>query len=239
MNLSRRRAVAGVVALVVMSVPGAAWAASAGSTAELPAALRTVSSVEGDRAPSHHGRDHGPGGPRADSRGGGGHGTGQPPSEPSAVDHGSERFQPGYLGGRLVVYQPGAPVAKAPVYPLYQVRYPDGWPEWTARPLCNFCDHAQNGRDVADFHDHVLTRPDRRSNAAGAVTWHVYDVVPAYTADQDRDAELGKALAALLPVQSVAEVRRLVDRRMPDGRPLVRVVDTGIEFGGPVTSTRY
>ncbi|MGL5852449.1 MAG: hypothetical protein ACRCZD_16855, partial [Phycicoccus sp.] len=163
----------------------------------------------------------------------------QPAPEPSAVDHGSERFQPGYLGGRVVVYQPGAPVAGAPVYPLYQVRYPYGWSQRTARPLCNYCDHAQNGRDAADFHDHVLTRPDRRSNTAGTVTWHVYDVVPAYTPDTRRNTELNIALAQILPVQSTAEVRRLVDRRMPDGAPLVRVVDTGIEFGGPVTSARY
>jgi hypothetical protein len=157
---------------------------------------------------------------------------------PSAVDHGHEPFQPGYLGGHTVVYQPGPPVAEAAVVPLYQVRYPDGWTKLTARPLCNYCDHAQNGEDAADYHDHVLAPPDRRANAAGRVTWHVYDVVPAYTGDPDHDAAVSAAIAGRLPVQSVGQVSRLALRRMPDGSSIVRVVDTGVEFGGPITS-RY
>lgn len=157
---------------------------------------------------------------------------------PSAVDHGHDVFQPGYLEGRVVVYKPGAPVPGAPVSSLYQVRYPDGWEKLTARPLCDYCDHAQNGEDAADYHDHILTPPDRRANAKGTVTWHVFDVVPAYTGDARHDADVSAAIARKLPVQSADEVKQLANKRLPDGTPLVRIVDSGVEFGGPITS-RY
>lgn len=174
----------------------------------------------------------------------GGHGSHPAPpaggggSRPPAVDHGADTFQPGYLGGRVVVYRPGAPVAGADVFSLYQIRYPTGWDDLTARPLCNYCDHAGNGKDATDFHDHVLARPDRKANAAGAVTWHVYDVSPAYNGRAGHDRAASRAYARLLPVQSVREVRRLLATKLPDGTPVARVVDTKAEFGGPITS-RY
>ncbi|MGL5910465.1 MAG: hypothetical protein ACRCZP_10730, partial [Phycicoccus sp.] len=133
MDLSRRRAAAGLIALALGCVPGAAWAASAGSTVEPPPALSALTAEGDDRNGSPPVGRHGGAGFHGASAPGGD----QPAPEPSAVDHGSERFQPGYLGGRVVVYQPGAPVAGAPVYPLYQVRYPYGWSQRTARPLCN------------------------------------------------------------------------------------------------------
>ena len=153
-------------------------------------------------------------------------------------DHAHDTFQPGYLGGRTVVYRPGAPVAGAPVKRLFQVRYPDGWAELTARPQCAPCDHFGNGPDAGDYHDHVLSRPNRAANAAGKVTWHVYDVRPAYTGKADHDTAVSAAYSRLLPVQSTAEVRRLLRARLSDGSPLAVLVDTGVQFGGPITS-RY
>lgn len=161
-----------------------------------------------------------------------------PPAErPAAVDHGRETFQSGYLGGRTVVYRPGPPKPGARLLPLFQIRYPDRWWQLTARPQCNYCDHAGNGRDSTDFHDHLLgRRPDRAANAAGAVNWQVSDIVPAYTGDAEKDAAVTEAYAAHLPVRSARELRRLLAARTAGGTRLARVVGTGIVFGGPITS---
>jgi hypothetical protein len=167
-----------------------------------------------------------------------GHSAGPTPADrPPAVDHGRETFQPGYLDGRAVVYRPGAPAPDAQILPLYQVRYPDRWWERTARPQCDYCDHAGDGADASDFHDHLLgRRPDPAANAAGRVTWQVSDVVPGYTGEARTDAAVTEAYAAYLPVRSIRELRRLLAARTADGTAVARVVDTGIVFGGPITS---
>jgi hypothetical protein len=160
--------------------------------------------------------------------------TGASNGLPPGVDHAHDAFQPGYLGGRTVVYRPGVPAPDAVAVALYQVIYPDRWTELTARPQCDYCDHGENGEDGGDFHDHVLAPPDHAANAAGKVTWHVQDVLPSYTGDPAHDAGLSSAYAGMLPAQSVADVRRLLDARLPDGSPIVHVVDNHVEFGGPV-----
>jgi hypothetical protein len=159
---------------------------------------------------------------------------------PPAVDYAAAPFQPGYLRGRTVVYQPSAvPQEPVPdrVLTLYEVEYPAGWQDLTARPQCTYCDHNGNGEDAWDYHDHVLAdRPSRADNAAGEVYWHVQHVRPAPAGDPARDAEVARAYAALLPARSEREARALLRATLDDGTPLAEVVDTGFFFRGPLVS---
>jgi len=163
-----------------------------------------------------------------------------PGALPPAVDYAAAPFQPAYLGGRTVVYQP-AVVPQEPVpdrlLTLYEVEYPTGWQDVAARPLCTYCDHNGNGQDAWDYHDHVLAdRPSRAENAAGEVYWRVQHVRPAPAGDPARDAEIARAYAALLPARSEREVRALLRATLDDGTPLAEVVDTGFFFRGPIVS---
>lgn len=157
---------------------------------------------------------------------------------PPAVDYAAATFQPGYLRGRTVIYQPSsAPQEPVPdtLLTLYEVEYPTGWQDLTARPLCTYCDHNGNGQDAWDYHDHVMAdRPARADNAAGEVYWSVEHVRPAATGDAGRDAEVARAYADLLPARSEREVRALLGATLEDGTPLAEVVDTGFFFRGPI-----
>lgn len=158
---------------------------------------------------------------------------------PEALDESVLPLQPAYFNGRLVQYRFDGPApdgAATDAGVLWEVEYPTGWQDTLARPLCFYCDHAGDGENAWDFHDHVLSAlPDEEVNAAGDVYWTVAHIQPAYSENDRLAAEISAAYAALLPADSADEVDRLVQARLDDGTPIARVIDTGFVFTGPLT----
>lgn len=159
---------------------------------------------------------------------------------PTAVDYAHERFQPAYAEGRLVQFEQRGPapegVDERDVQILYEIEYPTGWAERLARPLCTYCDHNGDGENAWDYHDHVLADlPSEAQNAAGEVHWHVHHVLPAYTRDATRDAEVTAAYVEKLPAQSSEAVRDLINTTLADGTPIAEVVDTNYVFTAPLS----
>ncbi|MEM7489219.1 MAG: hypothetical protein AAF390_08860 [Pseudomonadota bacterium] len=107
---------------------------------------------------------------------------------------------------------------------FYQVSYP---PDWAARglkaPICNPCDHAQDGVTWLDHHDHVMTRPDVEVR-------QLFVVVPAHGGDARADEAVTVAYAASLPVRSAIDVNRLLAMRLHDGRPVAELIDADFAF---------
>lgn len=119
--------------------------------------------------------------------------------------------------------------------PLFQVVYPREWAaSGVPAPLCNPCNHGHKAQvDYTDYHDHVISAiPGMPSYRPW---WHVYFILPAYTADAGRDAEIARTYAAHLPVTSEMSVRRLLDARLPNGLPIAMEQDTQFAFFAPVT----
>ncbi len=152
------------------------------------------------------------------------------------VDHGHEALQPAYFNGRLVQFkQLGAAkdTPAAQTRKIFEVEYPNGWQDWLARPLCNYCDHFGDGQNAWDFHDHILDGlPNQVDNSAKAVYWNVFHIQPAYSKEGNtsKDANISRAYAALLPAQSSNDVKRLTEAKLPDGTLIARVIDVKYTF---------
>lgn len=170
---------------------------------------------------------------------GGGLATAQEHTEQTAVDYAHELFQPAYVADRVVQFEQRGPspegIAESNVHVLYEVEYPTGWAERLARPLCTYCDHNGDGENAWDYHDHVLADlPTEAQNAAGEVYWHVHHVLPVYTEDATKDAQISAAYAKKLPAQSGEAVRDLLGSTLADGTPIAEVIDTNYVFTAPL-----
>lgn len=64
--------------------------------------------------------------------------------------------------------------------------------------------------------------------------WHVLLVLPAYTENAAKDAEIAAAYAERLPATSIEAVRDLLRSTLSDGTPLAQVVDTNYVFTAPL-----
>jgi len=114
---------------------------------------------------------------------------------------------------------------------VFVVAYPIGWESMGLEtPQCHPCDHAGNGIDFTDFHDHVLdalpSSPD----------WYplkrVNVILPNYSFligvnDPVRDAAVSAAYAGHLPTTSQDDVIALLNSTAPDGSPLAIRIDAG------------
>jgi hypothetical protein len=157
----------------------------------------------------------------------------------AASDHGHDLFQPAYVDGKIVTYQPGSPapegVSESSIRALYEVKYPTNWQETLARPLCTYCDHFGDGENAWDFHDHVLASlPTQEQNETGEVYWHVFHIAPSYTGEAITDAAITETYLGFLPAQSAEEVDTLSKAALPDGTAIAQVVDVGYVFAGPL-----
>lgn len=115
-----------------------------------------------------------------------------------------------------------APAGERSVF--YQIAYPRDWESMgLAAPICNPCDHAQDGVQWTDYHDHLMTRPDLEHR-------HVFNIEPAYTGDAVHDAEVALAYAERLPVMSAVDANRLMAARLPTGEPIAQIVDYDFYF---------
>src|SRR5262245_49129372 len=112
-----------------------------------------------------------------------GHG---PAAGPPAYEH-------AYANGRTVTISvkdphPGRVVRKSRGL-YYEWIYPIGWEFMTdSIPQCNPCDHAGDGEDYFDYHDHVFSgTPGNLAAGTYRPLWQLSFVVPAYTGDPDHD----------------------------------------------------
>lgn len=107
---------------------------------------------------------------------------------------------------------------------FYQVAYPK---EWKAlgldAPICNPCDHGQDGVQWTDFHDHLMMRGDLPLR-------HVFNIGPAYTGNAEIDAKIVNAYAEQLPVRSAVKANQLLTQKLPTGQPIAEMTDFGFYF---------
>ncbi len=95
---------------------------------------------------------------------------------------------------------------------LYAVVYPKVARDAGFVPQCNPCDHAGNGIDPGDFHDHVLDSiPSDPGRGEFSPLWHVLSVRPNYTADPAHNAAVNAAYLSQLPLKSEAAVDAFID----------------------------
>lgn len=107
---------------------------------------------------------------------------------------------------------------------FYQVAYPKEWKTLgLAAPICNPCDHGQDGVRWTDFHDHLMTRGDLPLR-------HVFNTGPAYTGDTELDARIVKAYAERLPVRSAVKSNQLLTQKLATGEPIAEISDFGFYF---------
>ena len=108
---------------------------------------------------------------------------------------------------------------------------------WPSDPQCNPCDHQGDGITPDDFHDHVLdSRPSDPTGREYNALWHVYVVMPNYTADAAHNTAVNQALQSMLPVKSEAEADALESTQV-DGMPLAIEIDTHFYFLCAVVGT--
>lgn len=82
---------------------------------------------------------------------------------------------------------------------FYQVVYPTDHSLWPSQPQCAPCDHAGDGIDFTDFHDHLLDSvPSSPGHGEFSPLWHVLLIIPV----AGKEAQY----AALLPMKSEAAV---------------------------------
>jgi hypothetical protein len=104
---------------------------------------------------------------------------------------------------------------------LYAVVYPLAARNAGLVPQCNPCDHAGNGIDPGDFHDHVLDSiPADPGSGEFSPLWHVLAVRPNYTADPAHNAAVNEAYLSQLPLKSEAAVDAFVDAGYAEAGPL-------------------
>ena len=126
-------------------------------------------------------------------------------------------YEPAYFGGETVtinaieVKQNEHALEQASAE-LYVVVYPLVARNAGFVPQCNPCDHAGNGIDPGDFHDHVLDSiPADPGGGEFSPLWHVLAVRPNYTADPAHNAAVNAAYLSQLPLKSDAAVDAFVD----------------------------
>jgi len=150
-------------------------------------------------------------------------------------------FEGAYTEGELVTIGITAPTTStAPLesqFTLFLVVYPNGFESLgIGPPLCNPCDHAGNGIDPTDFHDHTLSGLPQ--NHAGGrqnpPVFHLFQVLPAYTGDQAHDALVTAAYAGHLPAKSNAAVAALLSAKLNDGSPVATISDLNLQLTAPV-----
>src|SRR6266540_1545880 len=103
-------------------------------------------------------------------------------------------YEPAYFGGETVTInaievKQNEQVLEHASAELYAVVYPLVARNAGLVPQCNPCDHAGNGIDPGDFHDHVLDSiPADPGGGEFSPLWHVLAVRPNYTADPAHNA---------------------------------------------------
>jgi hypothetical protein len=101
---------------------------------------------------------------------------------------------------------------------------------WPQTPQCNPCDHLGDGITPDDFHDHVLdSQPSNPTGHEYNALWGVYLIMPNYTADANRNADVNSTYQTMLPVMSEDAVNVLLATQV-DGMPLAKKVDTHFYF---------
>jgi len=135
---------------------------------------------------------------------------------------GPPAYEPAYVNGITVTIN-AIEVKQNPTQhaqaDFYLVVYPIGWQSLgIGTPQCNPCDHAGNGIDFTDFHDHILdSMPSSPGHGEFSPLWHVFNVRPAYTGDEAHDKLVTEAYAAHVPTKSEVEVNALLSSKLPDG----------------------
>ncbi|MDP9332469.1 MAG: hypothetical protein M3Q30_04030 [Actinomycetota bacterium] len=125
---------------------------------------------------------------------------------------GKPQYEPAYYNGGTVtinaieVPQNAGPLAHAAA-DFYEVAYPPDTSLWPSAPQCNPCDHAGDGIDFTDFHDHILDSiPSSPGHGEFNPLWHVFVVIPA-----DLSPAGQAAYAALLPMTSEAAIDAAIE----------------------------
>jgi hypothetical protein len=128
-------------------------------------------------------------------------------SAPVAAD--APGYEPAYYNGDIVIIneievQQSDGALEHAAADFYQVVYPTDQSLWPSDPLCNPCDHDENGIDPTDFHDHVLDSiPRSPGHGEFNPLWRVFVILPAPGLDSD--------YANRLPMESEEEVEKAVD----------------------------
>jgi hypothetical protein len=124
-----------------------------------------------------------------------------------AVAQAKPGYEPAYFNGQTVtinaieVRQNVGPLEHAAA-DFYETVYPPDHSLWPDTPQCNPCDHAGDGIDFTDFHNHVLDSiPSNPGHGQFNALWHVFVILPA-----DLSPSGQAAYAAMLPMKSETEV---------------------------------
>lgn len=138
---------------------------------------------------------------------------------------GKPGYEPAYFNGATVtinaieVPQNAGPLAHAAA-DFYETAYPPDKSLWPDTPQCNPCDHAGDGIDFTDFHNHVLDSvPSNPGHGEFNPLWHVFVIIPA-----DFSPAGQAAYAARLPMKSEAQVDAAI------GAGVAVEIDTGFYF---------
>jgi hypothetical protein len=125
-------------------------------------------------------------------------------ANPRASAQGQPGYEPAYYNGSTVTIdaietpQNVGPLEHAAA-DFYVVTYPTDRSLWPSPPQCNSCDHAGDGIDPTDYHDHVLDSiPSSPGHGEYNPLWHVFLILPV----EGREA----SYAARLPMKSEAAV---------------------------------
>jgi len=125
---------------------------------------------------------------------------------------GPPEYEPAYFGGETVTInaielKQNEHALEQASAELYVVVYPLVARNAGLVPQCNPCDHAGNGIDPGDFHDHVLDSiPSNPGGGEFSPLWHILVVRPNYTADPAHNAAVDAAYLLQLPLMSEAAV---------------------------------
>lgn len=127
----------------------------------------------------------------------------------SGANAGKPGYEGAYYNGNtytinaIEVPQNTGPLAHAAA-DFYLVVYPEDPSLWPSDPMCNPCDHAGNGVDFTDYHDHVLDSiPSSPGHGEFNPLWHVFAIFPVYGREEE--------YAARLPMKSEAEIDGAID----------------------------
>jgi hypothetical protein len=157
-----------------------------------------------------------------------------------AVAGGPPGYEPAYVNGKTVwinaieVKQNPTQKAQADfyevVYPFDPVTGHELTGFWPSTPQCNPCDHPGDGITPDDFHDHVLdSEPSSPGHGEFSPLWHVFVVLPNYTASATHNAAVNAAYQSLLPLKSEAAIDALLATKI-DGIPIAIEIDTHFYF---------
>ncbi len=145
-------------------------------------------------------------------------------------------YEPAYANGHTVIISAKDPfpgkVARRAQNQYYEVIYPIGWQSLTTSvPQCNPCDHAGDGDDFFDYHDHVFAgEPSNPGRGAYGPLWRLNLVVPAVTGDAQHDAAVAVMYAMHLPTTSSGAVKALLAAKLADGSPIAELIDVDYVF---------